>query len=87
MAPKIAIVYYSMYGHIKQMADAELKGIQEAGGDAKLFQYVHSPFQQPSIQEEKKAQANTMTTESQRPCPKTSSTRCTLPPRTPPSPS
>ncbi|KAH7408249.1 flavoprotein-like protein [Phaeosphaeria sp. MPI-PUGE-AT-0046c] len=40
MAPKIAIVYYSMYGHIKQMADAELKGIQEAGGDATLFQYV-----------------------------------------------
>jgi len=38
MAPKIAIVYYSMYGHIKQLADAELKGIQEAGGDAKLFQ-------------------------------------------------
>jgi len=38
MAPKIAIVYYSMYGHIKQMADAELKGIKEAGGDATLFQ-------------------------------------------------
>ncbi|KAF2847863.1 benzoquinone reductase [Plenodomus tracheiphilus IPT5] len=38
MAPKIAIVYYSMYGHIKQLADAELKGIQAAGGDAKLFQ-------------------------------------------------
>lgn len=38
MAPKIAIVYYSMYGHIKQLADAELKGIQEAGGEAKLFQ-------------------------------------------------
>jgi NAD(P)H dehydrogenase (quinone) len=58
MAPKIAIVYYSMYGHIKQLvcwwasggprmqnllttslqADAELKGIKEAGGDASLFQ-------------------------------------------------
>ena len=38
MAPKIAIVYYSMYGHIKQMADAELKGIKEAGGDATVFQ-------------------------------------------------
>ncbi|KAL6711988.1 flavodoxin-like fold protein [Coniothyrium glycines] len=38
MAPKIAIVYYSMYGHIKQLADAELKGIREAGGDASLFQ-------------------------------------------------
>ena len=38
MAPKIAIVYYSMYGHIKQLADAEAKGIKEAGGDVKLFQ-------------------------------------------------
>lgn len=38
MAPKIAIVYYSMYGHIKTLADAELKGIREAGGDATLFQ-------------------------------------------------
>jgi len=42
MAPKIAIVYYSMYGHIKQLADAELKGIQEAGGDAKLFQVAET---------------------------------------------
>jgi len=42
MAPKIAIVYYSMYGHIKQLADAELKGIQAAGGDAKLFQVAET---------------------------------------------
>ncbi|KAL1794599.1 hypothetical protein ACET3X_006415 [Alternaria dauci] len=42
MAPKIAIVYYSMYGHIKKLADAELKGIQEAGGDAKLFQVAET---------------------------------------------
>ncbi|KAH9879384.1 Minor allergen Alt a 7 [Plenodomus biglobosus] len=42
MAPKIAIVYYSMYGHIKQLADAELKGIQSAGGDAKLFQVAET---------------------------------------------
>ncbi|KAH9873449.1 Minor allergen Alt a 7 [Plenodomus lingam] len=42
MAPKIAIVYYSMYGHIKQMADAELKGIQSAGGDAQLFQVAET---------------------------------------------
>jgi len=38
MAPKIAIVYYSMYGHVKTLAEAELKGIREAGGDATLFQ-------------------------------------------------
>jgi len=38
MAPKIAIVYYSMYGHIKTLADAELKGIEAAGGTAKVYQ-------------------------------------------------
>ncbi|KAF2797638.1 benzoquinone reductase [Melanomma pulvis-pyrius CBS 109.77] len=38
MAPKIAIVYYSMYGHVKTLAEAELKGIESAGGSAKLFQ-------------------------------------------------
>ncbi|KAK5738765.1 flavodoxin-like fold protein [Elasticomyces elasticus] len=38
MAPKIAIVYYSMYGHIKQLADAEAKGIKEAGGSVDLYQ-------------------------------------------------
>jgi NAD(P)H dehydrogenase (quinone) len=42
MAPKIAIVYYSMYGHIKQLADAELKGIREAGGDASVFQVAET---------------------------------------------
>ncbi|KAF2270718.1 flavo protein WrbA [Lojkania enalia] len=42
MAPKIAIVYYSMYGHIKQLADAEKKGIEEAGGTAKLFQVAET---------------------------------------------
>ncbi|KAF2468253.1 flavo protein WrbA [Lindgomyces ingoldianus] len=38
MAPKIAIVYYSMYGHVKTLAEAEKKGIEEAGGSATLFQ-------------------------------------------------
>lgn len=42
MAPKIAIVYYSMYGHIKQLADAELKGVKEAGGDATLLQIAET---------------------------------------------
>ncbi|KAJ1324432.1 NAD(P)H dehydrogenase (quinone) [Microdochium nivale] len=35
---KIAIVYYSMYGHIRQLAEAEKKGIEEAGGTADLYQ-------------------------------------------------
>ncbi|KAF4463431.1 minor allergen alt a 7 [Fusarium albosuccineum] len=38
MAPKIAIVYYSMYGHIKQLAEAEKAGIEKAGGTVDLFQ-------------------------------------------------
>ena len=29
-----------MYGHIAQLAQAEKKGIEEAGGTADLFQYA-----------------------------------------------
>lgn len=28
-----------MYGHIKQLAEAEKKGIEAAGGSADIFQY------------------------------------------------
>ncbi|KAK7743505.1 flavodoxin-like fold protein [Cytospora paraplurivora] len=42
MAPRIAIVYYSLYGHIKQLAQAELKGIQAAGGSADIFQVAET---------------------------------------------
>jgi NAD(P)H dehydrogenase (quinone) len=35
---KVAIVYYSMYGHIAKMAEAEKKGIEEAGGSVDIFQ-------------------------------------------------
>jgi len=38
MAPKIAIVFYSMYGHIKALAEAEKKGIEGAGGSVTLYQ-------------------------------------------------
>lgn len=38
MAPKIAIVFYSMYGHIRQLAEAEKRGIEKAGGTADLYQ-------------------------------------------------
>ncbi|EXJ70548.1 NAD(P)H:quinone oxidoreductase, type IV [Cladophialophora psammophila CBS 110553] len=38
MAPKIAIIYYSMYGHVAQLAQAEKKGIEEAGGTADIYQ-------------------------------------------------
>jgi len=38
MAPKVAIVFYSMYGHIKQLAEAEKKGIESAGGSVDVYQ-------------------------------------------------
>eukprot|EP00961_Rhodomonas_salina_P123236 1660025-Rhodomonas_salina.1 len=38
MAPKIAIIYYSMYGHIRTMALAIKKGIEAAGCEAVLLQ-------------------------------------------------
>ncbi|KAI0905653.1 quinone oxidoreductase [Ustulina deusta] len=38
MTPKIAIVYYSMYGHIAKLAEAEKAGIEKAGGTADLYQ-------------------------------------------------
>ena len=33
-----------MYGHVAKLAEAEKKGIEEAGGSADVFQYV-----QPSL--------------------------------------
>ncbi|MCJ1252598.1 Minor allergen Cla h 7 [Lignoscripta atroalba] len=38
MAPKIAIVFYSMFGHIHQLAEAEKAGIEAAGGTCDVFQ-------------------------------------------------
>ncbi|KZF26003.1 benzoquinone reductase [Xylona heveae TC161] len=38
MAPKVAIIYYSMYGHIVKMAEAEKAGIEAAGGTVDIFQ-------------------------------------------------
>ncbi|KAJ5746781.1 hypothetical protein N7520_011963 [Penicillium odoratum] len=38
MAPKIAIVFYSLYGHIQKLAEAEKKGIEAAGGQADIYQ-------------------------------------------------
>ncbi|KAF8157226.1 flavoprotein-like protein [Crassisporium funariophilum] len=36
--PKIAIVIYSMYGHIAKLAQAEKAGIEAAGGKADIYQ-------------------------------------------------
>jgi len=32
MAPRVAIIYYSMYGHVAKLAEREKKGIEAAGG-------------------------------------------------------
>jgi len=38
MAPKVAIVFYSLYGHIQKMAEAEQAGLKEAGIEADIYQ-------------------------------------------------
>ncbi|KAL3418973.1 quinone oxidoreductase [Phlyctema vagabunda] len=42
MAPKVAIVYYSMYGHIAKIAEAEKEGLKKAGIEADLFQVAET---------------------------------------------
>jgi NAD(P)H dehydrogenase (quinone) len=37
-SPRVVIVYYSMYGHIAQLAEAEKRGIEAAGGSADIYQ-------------------------------------------------
>ena len=41
MAPRVAIIYYSMYGHVATLAKQEAKGIESAGGKADIYQYVY----------------------------------------------
>jgi len=38
MAPKVAIIFYSLYGHIHKLALAEQAGLKEAGIEADLYQ-------------------------------------------------
>lgn len=38
MAPRVAIVIYSMYGHIAKLAEAIKAGVESAGGSANLYQ-------------------------------------------------
>lgn len=35
---KVAIIYYSMYGHVATLAEAEKKGVEAAGGQADIYQ-------------------------------------------------
>ena len=38
MTPKIAVIYYSTWGHIAKMAESVIAGIKEAGGSADVYQ-------------------------------------------------
>ncbi|RLV95473.1 Protoplast secreted protein 2 [Spathaspora sp. JA1] len=38
MAPKVAIIIYSMYHHVATLAEEEKKGVEAAGGQATIFQ-------------------------------------------------
>ncbi|KAK0207893.1 1,4-benzoquinone reductase [Desarmillaria ectypa] len=38
MAPKVAIIIYTMYGHIAKMAEAVKTGIKNGGGEATIYQ-------------------------------------------------
>jgi NAD(P)H dehydrogenase (quinone) len=40
---KIAVVYYSTHGHVRQLALREKKGIERAGGIADLFTIEETP--------------------------------------------
>ncbi|KAI9507535.1 NADH-quinone oxidoreductase [Russula earlei] len=42
MAPKVAIVIYTLYGHIAKLAEAEKRGIEAAGGTATIFQIAET---------------------------------------------
>lgn len=42
MAPKIAIIYYSTYGHIRTLAKSVAEGITAAGGKADIYQVAET---------------------------------------------
>ncbi|KAF8838399.1 flavoprotein WrbA [Paxillus ammoniavirescens] len=42
MSPRIAIIIYSMYGHIAKLAESVKEGITEAGGSATIYQITET---------------------------------------------
>lgn len=42
MAPKIAIIIYTMYGHIGAVAESVKKGVEEAGGAVTIYQIAET---------------------------------------------
>lgn len=41
-APKVAIIIYSMYGHIAKMAEAVKVGVEKSGGQATIYQIAET---------------------------------------------
>ncbi|KIK42330.1 benzoquinone reductase [Suillus luteus UH-Slu-Lm8-n1] len=41
-SPKVAIIIYSMYGHIAKMAEAVKSGIESAGGSSTIYQITET---------------------------------------------
>jgi len=42
MSPKVAIIIYSLYGHITKLAEAEKAGVESAGGTAVIYQVAET---------------------------------------------
>ncbi|KAG2155179.1 flavoprotein-like protein [Suillus bovinus] len=42
MSPKVAIIIYSMYGHITKMAESVKSGIESAGGSTTIYQIAET---------------------------------------------
>ena len=40
--PKVAIVIYTMYGHVAELAEAQRKGVQAAGGSATIYRIAET---------------------------------------------
>ncbi len=36
--PTVYVIYYSLYGHVRKMAQEVIKGLEKSGVNAKLFQ-------------------------------------------------
>ncbi|TFL02209.1 NADH-quinone oxidoreductase [Pterulicium gracile] len=40
--PKVAIVIYTMYGHVAKLAEAQKKGVKDAGGSATIYRIAET---------------------------------------------
>ena len=40
--PTVYVIYYSTYGHVEQLARSVIKGLEQSGVNAKLFQVAET---------------------------------------------